>query len=226
MRVDGCSLGARCLDRERARAAFRALGELRDELAPGPRSRYRSRALSPTCSFPRSTGRSSDSARQRGRRSRSPSSALDAMRAREGIARREDLIRRLEPAYGGCRAADRRARARRSSRPTGNACARGPTDCVPHGDQRRRCATRAGIALFAERSDVCEELTRWRATAPSSRPCSPATTPSADASISSARDGARGQHGGREEPGRASRPRHRRGEGRIERMREQVQNVE
>src|SRR5271165_5166695 len=35
VRVDGVALAAPTLDRERARAAFRALGELRDELAPG-----------------------------------------------------------------------------------------------------------------------------------------------------------------------------------------------
>src|SRR5580692_913417 len=35
VRVDGVALGTPVLDRERARAAFRALGELRDELAPG-----------------------------------------------------------------------------------------------------------------------------------------------------------------------------------------------
>jgi len=35
LRVDGVALGAPVLDRERARAAFRALTELRDELAPG-----------------------------------------------------------------------------------------------------------------------------------------------------------------------------------------------
>src|SRR6516225_9515314 len=35
MRVDGVALGAPVLDRDRARAAYRALCELRDELAPG-----------------------------------------------------------------------------------------------------------------------------------------------------------------------------------------------
>jgi uncharacterized protein YicC (UPF0701 family) len=35
LRVEGIALGAPTLDRERARAAFRALAELRDELAPG-----------------------------------------------------------------------------------------------------------------------------------------------------------------------------------------------
>src|SRR5579871_4558061 len=35
VRIDGVALGAPALDRERARAAFRALCELRDELAPG-----------------------------------------------------------------------------------------------------------------------------------------------------------------------------------------------
>src|SRR6202034_2142195 len=35
VRLDGASLAAPSLDRERARSAFRALCELRDELAPG-----------------------------------------------------------------------------------------------------------------------------------------------------------------------------------------------
>src|SRR5258708_37020072 len=35
MRVDGAVLGAPVLDRDRARSAYRALCELRDELAPG-----------------------------------------------------------------------------------------------------------------------------------------------------------------------------------------------
>src|SRR5579863_2533515 len=35
VRVDGVALGTPVLDRDRARAAFKALCELRDELAPG-----------------------------------------------------------------------------------------------------------------------------------------------------------------------------------------------
>src|SRR3954467_6056060 len=35
VRVEGLSLGAATLDRDRARSAYRALCELRDELAPG-----------------------------------------------------------------------------------------------------------------------------------------------------------------------------------------------
>ncbi len=159
MRVDGVVIGAAALDRERARSAFRAFCELRDELAPGADVPLSLLASVPDL-FVSSTDREVDRLRQAAREAfEAAASALDAMRANEGTALRNDLARRVERVRALAVGIERRA----------------PEVLEMH---RRRLQERADrlrvateldldgarleqeIALLAERSDVCEELTR------------------------------------------------------------------
>jgi uncharacterized protein (TIGR00255 family) len=159
VRVDGMVLGAPVLDLERARSAFRALCELRDEIAPGTDVPLSLLAAIPDL-FVSSVDREIERLRHATRVAFDCAVvALDAMRSREGSALREDLFKRLE-------------RIRRLAQDIEQ---RVPDVIEMH---RRRLGERAErlrvateldvdaarleqeIALFAERSDVCEELTR------------------------------------------------------------------
>jgi uncharacterized protein (TIGR00255 family) len=159
MRVDGMLLGAPVLDRDRARSAYRALCELRDELAPTADVPLSLLASIPDL-FVSSVDREIERLRQAARVAfDAAAAALDAMRSREGSALRNDLVKRLEHVRRLAEAIERRA-----------------PDVVD--SHRRRLRERADrlraaieidvdatrleqeIALFAERSDVCEELTR------------------------------------------------------------------
>jgi uncharacterized protein (TIGR00255 family) len=159
LRVDGVSLGAPMLDRERARAAFRALSELRDELAPGSEVPLSLLAAIPDL-FISSVDREIDRFREATRTAFEASvKALDTMRAQEGTALRQDLLRRLESVRR--RAEDVAGRApgvveahrKRLRERTERLRVSPEIDLdVPRLEQE--------IALFAERSDICEELTR------------------------------------------------------------------
>jgi uncharacterized protein (TIGR00255 family) len=159
VRIEGASLGAPVLDRDRARAAFKALSELRDELAPGVEVPLSILGSIPDLFVP-SIEREIDQLRDAARAAfAAATTGLDAMRAREGVALRDDLVRRLD-------------RVRALARDVG---ARAPEVVETH---RRRLRERADrlraateidvdsarleqeIAMFAERSDICEELTR------------------------------------------------------------------
>jgi len=159
IRIEGAALGAPVLDRDRARAAFRALSELRDELAPGCEVPLSLLGSIPDLFVP-SIDREIDRLRDAARAAFAAAAAgLDAMRAREGAALRDDLVKRLD-------------RVRSLAR---DVAARAPEVVEVH---RRRLRERADrlraateidvdsarleqeIAVFAERSDVCEELTR------------------------------------------------------------------
>jgi uncharacterized protein (TIGR00255 family) len=159
VRVDGIALGTPVLDRERARAAFRALGELRDELAPGTEVPLALLGSIPDL-FVSSVDREIERLRQATRGAfDAAATALDAMRSREGEALREDLRKRLERVRQLARDVERRA----------------PEVVEAHRRRLRDRAERLRVAtdleldaarleqeivLFAERSDVCEELTR------------------------------------------------------------------
>jgi len=96
VRIDGVALGSPVLDRERARAAYRALCELRDELAPGTEVPLSLLGSIPDL-FVSSVDREIEQLREATRRGFDASvKALDAMRAVEGAALRDDLGRRLE----------------------------------------------------------------------------------------------------------------------------------
>jgi uncharacterized protein (TIGR00255 family) len=159
MRVEGMALGAPVIDRDRARAAYRALCELRDELAPGTDVPLSLLGVIPEL-FVSSVDREIDRVRDAARAAFDAAvSSLDAMRAREGAALREDLVKRLETIRRRARDVERRS----------------PDVLDAH---RRRLKDRAErlrtavevdidaarleqeIAMFAERCDICEELTR------------------------------------------------------------------
>src|ERR1700689_2581923 len=95
VRVEGMQLGAAVLDRDRARAVFAQLCELRDELAPGADVPLSILASIPDL-FVSSAERETERVREATRAAfDSALVALDAMRVREGMALKEDLARRL-----------------------------------------------------------------------------------------------------------------------------------
>jgi uncharacterized protein (TIGR00255 family) len=159
VRTEGAALGAPTLDRERARAVFRALCELRDELAPGREVPLAVLASVPdlfVASGEPEGERLHDAAR---RAFDAAFRSLDAMREREGNALGDDLRNRLETVRVLTRSVALRA------------------PFVVEGYRRRLHdrIDRLGlsteyeidgvrleqeIALFADRVDICEELTR------------------------------------------------------------------
>lgn len=159
VRVDGVALGAPVLDRDRARSAFKALTELRDELAPGSDVPLSLLGAIPDL-FVSSVEREIDLVRDATRRAFDAATrALDGMRLQEGRALGEDLVRRME-------------HVRKLS---GEVAKRAPDVLEAHRKRLRERADRLRastevevdpgrleqeLAMFAERSDVCEELTR------------------------------------------------------------------
>jgi uncharacterized protein (TIGR00255 family) len=159
VRIEGASLGAPVLDQDRARAAFKALSELRDELAPGAEVPLSILGSIPDLFVP-SIEREIEQLRDAARAAfAAATTGLDAMRAREGAALRDDLVKRLD-------------RVRTLAR---DVEARAPEVVEAHRKRLRERADRLRaateidvdsarleqeIAMFAERSDVCEELTR------------------------------------------------------------------
>ena len=159
LRVDGVALGAPVLDRERARAAFRALSELRDELAPGTEVPLSLLGSIPDL-FVSPVDREIERLREATRAAfEAAVKALDTMRAHEGKALGEDLMKRLSSVRRLAREVERRA----------------PDVLEAHRKRLRERADRLRasteidvepgrleleIAIFAERSDICEELTR------------------------------------------------------------------
>ena len=159
MRVDGIALGTPILDRERARAAFRALRELRDELAPGSEVPLSLLGAIPDL-FVSAVDREIDLLREATRMAFDVAvDALDAMRLQEGCSLQSDLIKRLERLR--CLAFDVGKRV--------------PEVIEVHRKRLRERADRLRAAaeieldvgrleqevtMFAERSDICEELTR------------------------------------------------------------------
>ncbi len=159
MRVDGATVTAPSLDRERARVAFRALCELRDELAPGSDVPLSLLVAVPDL-FVSSAEREPDRVRSATRSAfEAAVRGLDAMREREGASLRDDLMRRIGNVRLLAREIERRA----------------PSVLAAHRQRLKERADRlcAGsdvevdgarleqeIAIFAERCDICEELTR------------------------------------------------------------------
>jgi uncharacterized protein (TIGR00255 family) len=159
VRVEGAGLGAVTIDRERARSIYAGLKSLRDELAPNEDVPLSLLASVPDIFVP--------SIDQHGAIVRSAlatafdaaTRSLDAMRLREGLALGDDLVRRL-------------ASIRRLARTIGE---RSPhvleqyKKRLKERSDRLRTASDVDvdtsrleqeIAMFADRIDVCEELTR------------------------------------------------------------------
>jgi uncharacterized protein (TIGR00255 family) len=160
LRVDGAAgVSPPVLQRERARGAYQALCALRDELAPGEPVPLSLLAAVPDL-FSCPVDGELDRLREATRTAFDAAVvALDTMREEEGKALRVDLEKRLQRVRELTREIERRA----------------PEVVEIH---RRRLRERADrlraateidvdaarleqeIALFAERSDICEELTR------------------------------------------------------------------
>jgi uncharacterized protein (TIGR00255 family) len=159
VRLEGVLLGTPTLDRDRARAAFRAFCELRDELAPGAEVPLSLLGSIPDL-FVSSVDREIDRLRDATRTAFDGAvRGLDTMRQREGLALRDDLIRRLE----------------RIAQLARDIARRSPDVLEIHRrrlrDRAERLRTTADIevdgarleqeiAIFADRSDIAEELTR------------------------------------------------------------------
>lgn len=159
LRVEGMAFGAPALDRDRARAAFQALCELRDELAPGSDVPLSLLGAIPDL-FVSSVEREMERVHAAARDAFSAATAaLDAMREREGAALRSDLAARLARVKELAASIESRA----------------PQVLDAHRQRLRERAERLRqnceigvdgprleleIAMFAERCDVCEELTR------------------------------------------------------------------
>lgn len=159
VRVEGASIGAPVLDRDRARAAYKALCELRDELAPGTEVPLSLLATIPDL-FASSVDRELEQVRMATRRAFDGAvKALDQMREKEGFALTDDLTKRLHTVRRLSTAVEARA----------------PEVVEIHRNRLRERALRLKaqtdiecdvgrleqeIALFAERIDICEELTR------------------------------------------------------------------
>lgn len=159
VRLEGAALGAVVLHEERARSVFKALVALRDELAPGVEVPLSLLGAVPDLFIP--------SIEQAGDEVRAALSAsfdaalesLDAMRLREGLALGDDIVRRLV---------------------TVRKLALTVAERAPHvvelykkklkeRAERLRAASDVDVdtgrleqelALFADRVDICEELTR------------------------------------------------------------------
>jgi uncharacterized protein (TIGR00255 family) len=159
MRVEGTALGAPVLDRDRARSAYRALCELRDELAPGSDVPLSLLGAIPDL-FVSSVDREIDRLRAATRSAFDGAiGALDAMRAREGKALRDDLVKRLDRVRRLGRDIERRSpdvldAHRRRLRERADRL-RASTEIEVDGARLEQ-----EIAMFAERCDICEELTR------------------------------------------------------------------
>jgi uncharacterized protein (TIGR00255 family) len=159
VRVEGSALGAVTIDRARARSVFASLKSLRDELAPNETVPLSLLGTVPDLFVP--------SIDQHGEAVRTSLAAafdaahrsLDAMRLREGLALGDDLVRRLTTI-------------RKLAHTVGE---RSPhvidqyKKRIKERAERLRSASDVDvdsgrleqeIAMFADRIDVCEELTR------------------------------------------------------------------
>ncbi|MBX3202082.1 MAG: YicC family protein [Labilithrix sp.] len=159
VRVDGAVLGAMVIDQERARSVFSALKALRDELAPNADVPLTLLGTVPDLFVPsiERDGRALDAALAAAFDGALKS--LDAMRVREGMSLAEDLVRRLGTIRRLMQAITARA----------------PNVVEAYRKRLKERAERlrvaadveidAGrleqeLALFADRIDVAEELTR------------------------------------------------------------------
>ena len=159
VRLDGDILTAPTLDMDRARAAYRSLRILRDELAPGVEIPLMLLGAVPDL-FVSSVEREVDILRDAVRLAFDQAvRALDAMRMEEGISLREDLRNRLARIEVLCGEVQRRSpdvvevhRKRLRERAERLLASTDLDADAPRLEQE--------IAMFAERSDICEEITR------------------------------------------------------------------
>jgi uncharacterized protein (TIGR00255 family) len=159
MRIEGLAIGAPVLDVDRARTVYRALCALRDELAPGSEVPLGLLGSIPDL-FVSSVDREIEHLREATRKAFDAAvAALDGMRAKEGSALRDDLVRRLDRVRRLARDIERRSpdvlEAHRRRLKDRADRLRAASDIDVDGARLEQ-----EIALFAERCDICEELTR------------------------------------------------------------------
>jgi uncharacterized protein (TIGR00255 family) len=159
VRGEGGVGGGGTIDRERARAAWRELSALRDEIAPNQELPLSLLATVPDL-FVSPVDELREEARAAARTAFDAAAlALDAMRAREGAALREDLVTRLaalrEIAAGIAARAPALVELHRKK--LLERAERLKLAQELHADSAR---LEQEIALFAERVDIAEELTR------------------------------------------------------------------
>jgi uncharacterized protein (TIGR00255 family) len=159
VRLEGAALGAVTLHQERARSVFAALVALRDELAPGVDVPLALLASVPNLFVP--------SIEQAGEEVRAALStafdaaldSLDAMRLREGLALGDDIVRRLVTVRNLARSVTERAPQvvehykKKLKERAERLRAASDVDVDPGRLEQE-------VALFADRVDICEELTR------------------------------------------------------------------
>jgi uncharacterized protein (TIGR00255 family) len=159
VRIEGAALGAVTIDRERAKSVFSALSKLRDELAPGTDVPLTLLGAVPDLFVP-TLEREGEVVRAALTNAfEAAIRSLDAMRLREGCALGDDLVRRL-------------VQMRKLAKSVGE---RSPQIIdaykkrIKERAERLRLASDVDvdpgrleqeIALFADRIDICEELTR------------------------------------------------------------------
>lgn len=159
VRLEGAVLGATTLDRDRARTVFAALTELRDELAPGAELPLSLLGSVPGLFVPSIERDDPALVRAVAAAFDRASASLEAMRSREGEALAADLGRRL----GAVRRLVDAVRVRTPEvvasyeRRLGERIARLRATTELALDPGR---LEHEVALFADRSDVAEELTR------------------------------------------------------------------
>jgi uncharacterized protein (TIGR00255 family) len=159
VRIDGSMLGALVIDRDRARSVFAALSALRDELTPDAEVPLSLLGAVPDLFVP-SIDREGEPLRASiGHAFDAALRSLDKMRLREGVALAEDLVRRLATIRRLMEAVTSRApfvveayKKRLKERAERLRLASDVEVEVGRLEQE--------IALFADRIDVAEELTR------------------------------------------------------------------
>lgn len=161
VRLDGAGLGAGALDRERARAAYRALAELRDELAPGAEVPLSLLAAIPDLFAP-AGGPELDTAREATRAATVRAiQAMDLMCRREGEAIGADMrqrvaaLRALAEQIVGLAEEARPALRQRMQDRVERLIQEAGVGLDPH-------RLEAEVVLLADRSDITEELIRLR----------------------------------------------------------------
>ena len=159
VRLEGSALGAVTLDYDRARSVFASLVALRDELSPGVEVPLSLLSVVPDLFVP--------SIEQAGDEMRAALSAafdaavesLDAMRLREGLALGDDIVRRLVTVRKLAHSITERAPAvvELYKKKLKERAERLRLMSDVDGDAGR---LEQELAMFADRVDICEELTR------------------------------------------------------------------
>lgn len=159
VRIDGAALGAMVIDRERARSVFRSLAELRDELAPGDPLPLSVLGAVPDLFVPKLEQESETLRAALGAAFDGALKSLDAMRLREGLALGDDLCRRLGTIRKLSKSISERSP---QSLETYKKRLKERADKLRMVSDLELDAGRLEqeVALFADRIDVAEELTR------------------------------------------------------------------